>query len=456
MKWTQSPTTDRGVRRQPFELQVDGRTIPGTVYLPEGSIGPVPLVLVQHGGSQHAESDGVLALVRLFVGQQGWAVAAIDGPVHGRRREDWTQGPNRSGTQDDFRTLWRSSDNGTTTFLVDWQAAITSLLELPEIDDKAIAWVGLSMGTAYGLPLLARERRIQVAVMGQWSADYAASDALTAAAVNVMCPVLFQQKWDDELMSREGQTRLFEALGTLDKQLRVYMGGHTDPGDDQLDDIKQFVVKRLKKIVQAQMKAGRRVDLGEDVAQRRISRFNSLTPTVKRQERDNGIQAELYEQLSAHRTYVFMAPRGLGGPISGGAGVVGGDAGEVFRVGIAVCPPGNGPAMHLHLRTHETFINTRGRWEVSWGEQGQHSTVLEPYDIFACPPGVMRTFKNIDSAESHLMVIIQGDRDDFDDVYQSMASKEKIVRQYGPEIVDRIRPAGLRFVDELPTAAEVA
>jgi hypothetical protein len=101
--------------------------------------------------------------------------------------------------------------------------------------------------------------------------------------------------------------------------------------------------------------------------EKHIARFANLTPTVKRHEASSGIPPELYEMFSARRTYVFMAPEGLKGPISGGAGIVGGDGGGAFRVGLAICPPGNGPVLHVHMSTHETFVNVKGKWEVRGG-----------------------------------------------------------------------------------------
>jgi len=57
--------------------------------------------------------------------------------------------------------------------------------------------------------------------------------------------VLFQQKWGDELFSREGQIELFDKLGSPDKRLVVYMGGHKNPEGEQIQDIFDFLVGRL-------------------------------------------------------------------------------------------------------------------------------------------------------------------------------------------------------------------
>lgn len=449
MRWQDKEAVAPGVQRQLFRLAVKGRDVPGVLFTPTVAAGLLPLVLYQHGGSQHKLGEATMALVQRFVARRGFALAALDGPVHGERRGGDAQAQDAQRTAEDFRALWRAGGS-IAPFVADWRAAIDALMALPQIDASALAWVGWSMGTAYGVPLLAAEPRISAAVLGLWGADYPASDEVLRSAAGVGCAVLFQQKWDDEVMTREGQLALFDALATADKRLRAYSGGHANPAGEALGDIEHFVARQLRQRQSLARRArGAGMPLSHEQATSRVGRFAQLVPTVERQYKQNGIPRELYEQLSAHRTYVMMAPRGLGGPISGGAGVAGGDDGEVVRVGMAICPPGNGPALHVHMDTHETFINTQGRWEVCWGEQGEHSTVLERYDIFACPPGVFRRFRNIAEQESHLMVIIQGDRDSFDDVYQCMESKHSLVAQYGPEIVERIRPGGLRFIDEL-------
>ena len=169
--------------------------------------------------------------------------------------------------------------------------------------------------------------------------------------------------------------------------------------------------------------------------EKNIARFANLTPTVKRHEASSGIPPDLYEMFSARRTYVFMAPEGLKGPISGGAGIVGGDGGEVFRVGLAICP-------------HETFINVKGKWEVRWGDKAEHATHLDLYDTIAVPPGVCRQFKNIGEEDANLIVIIQGDRDKFNDVYNPVELRERVVERFGAGILPKLSEIGIRFLDE--------
>jgi len=52
-------------------------------------------------------------------------------------------------------------------------------------------------------------------------------------------------------------------------------------------------------------------------------------------------------------------------PVSSNAPIVGA-AGMAMT--LAVCPPGQGPELHAHVKTYETFTVLRGRFEVRWNE----------------------------------------------------------------------------------------
>src|SRR5690606_21184560 len=58
-----------------------------------------------------------------------------------------------------------------------------------------------------------------------------------------------------------------------------------------------------------------------------------------------------------------------------------------FHLGMARCKPGHGAALHAHV-TDEVFVAIEGRWEIMWGDEGEHSTILEKFDVIAVPPGI--------------------------------------------------------------------
>jgi dienelactone hydrolase len=235
------------LRQQGFELNVGDRCVPGVLFLPDRAAGPLPVVLAQHGGSSHKLGQEIHDWAEVFVARHGMALASIDGPVHGDRRAGGAAGATREVTRADFFKVWEGAGNGIAAMNEDWQAVIDWLCADTRFDAGAIGWAGISMGTAYGLPLVAAEPRIKAAVLGMWGLSFPNSQVLAEAAPRIAGPVLFQQKWDDELFNRQGQIELFDKIGTTEKWLYVYPGGHVRVEGRQLRDMETFLVERLHK-----------------------------------------------------------------------------------------------------------------------------------------------------------------------------------------------------------------
>src|SRR5262245_42527275 len=143
----------------------------------------------------------------------------------------------------------------------------------------------------------------------------------------------------------------------------------------------------------------------QDEMRRRTARFKELKSYQYQNEAAGGIPMEVLEQIAAHRVYPLMVPESYAGrsaqaPIKGAPGLV---------LSIAECPPGDGPAMHIHEQTIENFLCLSGRFEIAWGDSGEEqSIVLEPLDFISVPPGVPRRFTNVHKTETgRLFVIIQ-------------------------------------------------
>ncbi len=83
---------------------------------------------------------------------------------------------------------------------------------------------------------------------------------------------------------------------------------------------------------------------------------------------------------------------------------------------LARCPPGQGPALHSHDQTYETFTVLQGRFEVTWNDDGRDTVVLEPFDTISVPPKVCRAFRNVGDTQGVLQVIITGGVHDMNDI----------------------------------------
>jgi dienelactone hydrolase len=231
-----------GVRERDFTVDVEGRTVPGVLWLPAAGSGPRPLVLLGHGATRHKRIDYVVALGRRLASDYGFAVAAIDAPGHGDRRAP--------GHDDDlmlfsdFLAEW--SREGTVDDVVaEWQAAIDAVRDLDEVGDGPVGYWGLSMGTIYGVPLVAAEPRIQVAVFGLMGLLGPTRDRLAADAPSIACPVLLIQQWDDSLIPRAEVFELFDALGSLDKRLHAHPGEHAAVPVEEIAFSARFLARHL-------------------------------------------------------------------------------------------------------------------------------------------------------------------------------------------------------------------
>jgi cephalosporin-C deacetylase-like acetyl esterase len=127
----------------------------------------------------------------------------------------------------------------------DWARVLGAAEDLPFVRPGSVGYLGLSIGTAYGLMFCAGTTRVKVAVFGLWSADYPNSASLVGFAREIKQPTLFVQKWDDEFMSRNGQFQLFDALSTSTKQLNVYPGRHAEPSGPLHSDACRFLASGL-------------------------------------------------------------------------------------------------------------------------------------------------------------------------------------------------------------------
>lgn len=217
-----------GVRHRGFVVEGDARPVPGALWTPLGTgateaQAPLPLVLIGHGASGNKYQDYVRSLGRSLAADFGMAAAAIDGPVHGSRREDG--GRDGSRTFLDFAALWSSDPEMTDRMIADWQAALDELSSIDSLGGPVGYW-GLSMGTIIGLPLVAAEPRVTVAVLGLMGMTGPTVERIREDAGKIFCPVLFLVQWSDELFPRESAFELFEALGSSEKTLHANPGGH--------------------------------------------------------------------------------------------------------------------------------------------------------------------------------------------------------------------------------------
>ena len=168
--------------------------------------------------------------------------------------------------------------------------------------------------------------------------------------------------------------------------------------------------------------------LNPEAMEARDSRFNKLKTYQRQNFEAHGIPAGAVEKITARRVYPVMAPadyqgRSAGAPVKGPRGLI---------VSIAECEPGNGPGLHRHLNTVENFLCLSGRFEIAWGDQGQHKLVLEPLDMISVPRGENRSFRNVSGETARLLVMIVPESDEQSDpISYAPSLAREIENDYG-------------------------
>ncbi len=157
----------------------------------------------------------------------------------------------------------------------------------------------------------------------------------------------------------------------------------------------------------------------------RVARFNKLQTYQRQNFETHGIPPGAVEKITARK-----GPRGL-------------------IVSIAECEPGNGPGLHRHLNTVENFLCLSGRFEIAWGDQGEHTLVLEPLDMISVPRGENRSFRNVSNELGRLLVMIVPETDEqVDPISYAPSLAKEIENEYGKAALEGLQKIGFKFEDE--------
>lgn len=227
--WDDERQFTAGIVERSFRIRRPAGTVPGTVWTPIGRSGPVPLVLLGHGGSGHRRSDRVVSMVP-GLARAGYATAAIDGPFHGERMETPL-----TPAEYQAKISAEGIDNVLDRMAGDWVATRDLLVERGIADPAGLAYFGLSMASRYGLAAAADlGPGLRCAVFGKFGTragpgldpGLQAPDRALRDAARITAPVLFHVQWDDEVFPRDGQFELFDAFPSPARELRAYAGGH--------------------------------------------------------------------------------------------------------------------------------------------------------------------------------------------------------------------------------------
>ncbi|MBL8380813.1 MAG: cupin domain-containing protein [Burkholderiales bacterium] len=172
----------------------------------------------------------------------------------------------------------------------------------------------------------------------------------------------------------------------------------------------------------------------------RVARYADLVPLPV--QRDASIPLPALDLIYARKLLPVIGLVGGGDtPISSSAPVQGAAG---ITMTYAACPPGQGPGLHTHKATYETFIVMQGEFEITWGDAGEYRTVLKEKDVVSIPPGISRAFRNVGSTEAVLLVVISGGENNMADIHLP-AKQVDALKATSPELLERVVSAGMTY-----------
>ncbi|MER5867516.1 alpha/beta hydrolase [Kitasatospora sp. NPDC002040] len=243
LQFTTESSSD-GVRERDFTVG----DVPGVLWSPASGPALAPLVLLGHGGGRHKKHGEMAGRAQLLVNGGGFHVAAIDAPGHGDRprtafdeRASAELAAARAAGEPVGPIVQRHNAHVAQLVLPEWRAVLDALQQLPEIGtDGPVGYLGVRMGTAIGVPLVAAEPRITAAVFGlHWPDD------LAEHAKRITVPVEFDLQWDDEHIPREAGLALFDAFASKEKTLHANAGRQGELPRFEVESAVRFFARHL-------------------------------------------------------------------------------------------------------------------------------------------------------------------------------------------------------------------
>jgi quercetin dioxygenase-like cupin family protein len=166
----------------------------------------------------------------------------------------------------------------------------------------------------------------------------------------------------------------------------------------------------------------------EDVAAR-VGRFSALEPMSVAKDMA-WVGQEAMDIVYARKIMPVILeqaknPFGNSAPILGAGGVT------MF---VSIMPPGQGPCLHSHNSTYETFMVLQGTIEYHLGDPIAHRVRLNQWDTFSCPPSIYRGFQNVGEGDAVQLTIISGATEARDDVSMPASIDARVLREHGEKV----------------------
>jgi len=223
VSWTESHDT-KGMATVDFVAERAGkRNVTGAVWIPDDPNPGAPLMLFGHGASGDRYQTPIPELAQRFVEDLRCPALSLDGPVHGLRAVE------PGGREALFAELRRAE--AVADMVEEWHFGIDVAFNRDDIGKRPLSYFGLSMGSAFGIPMLAERDDVIVSTIGLIGTTGATANlrgTLMDAASKLTHPIFCIMQLEDELFPRDGYLELFDALASDDKRLHANPGLHPE------------------------------------------------------------------------------------------------------------------------------------------------------------------------------------------------------------------------------------
>lgn len=168
---------------------------------------------------------------------------------------------------------------------------------------------------------------------------------------------------------------------------------------------------------------------------KRVSRYSQLKEMTTRDNELAGVSQDAVDIIFARKIMPVILDD-TKNPFGSYAPIVGAARTTMF---ISILPPGQGPCLHSHNDTFETFIVLEGSIEYRIGDPVEHRIRLDKWDAFSCPPLVYRGFHNVGETTAVQLTVITGVTDGRDDVSMPDSVAQEVRAKHGETVLEAFR-----------------
>ena len=166
----------------------------------------------------------------------------------------------------------------------------------------------------------------------------------------------------------------------------------------------------------------------------RVSRFSDLKPMST--ARDLAWVGQDAMDVFYARKLMPVILDDTKNPFGNEAPIIGAAGSTMF---VSIMPPGQGPCLHSHNGTFETFMVLEGTIEYHIGDPVEHIIKLDKWDVLSCPPNVYRGFNNIGQSDAVQLTVITGTGEGRDDVSMPDSIAKQVEQDFGKKVVEAFR-----------------